>query len=160
LAAPVTAIAQSGPVPDPRLTALRCTLRPDGGVDRILHVGTVPVDDAPVLLGVTLERIVTTLAAVSDAGLVALRAVTSDAIATRALAAAGPSEADALATRLAAAMDVLPRPRFVDVGGRRFVHRNSCCLMCDLSRPQMCISCPKRIPEERRELLARVAAGR
>jgi ferric iron reductase protein FhuF len=48
----------------------------------------------------------------------------------------------------------------VDVDGARFTRRASCCLMVELPGGALCISCPRRPPEERRALLAQVAAGR
>ena len=60
-----------------------------------------------------------------------------------------------LAGRLAEAVGApLTAPRYVDVGGARFVRRASCCLVYRLPGGPLCTSCPRRPPAER------AAAGR
>jgi ferric iron reductase protein FhuF len=108
------------------------------------------------------------VAAVAEAGRMRERplwAIASDSLANQLLAlgrAVGEvPRATALAAPLAAAVGApLPVPRYVDVDGARFTRRASCCLMVELPGGALCISCPRRPPEERRALLAQVAAGR
>jgi len=69
--------------------------------------------------------------------------------------------ATALAGRVATEVGPpLPVPRYVDVGGARFVRRASCCLVYRLPGGPLCTSCPRRPPAERAALLERAAAGR
>jgi hypothetical protein len=64
----------------------------------------------------------------------------------------------ALASPLAAAIGApLPAPRYVEVGGARFVRRASCCLVYRLPGGPLCTSCPRRPPSERRGLLEKAA---
>jgi ferric iron reductase protein FhuF len=105
------------------------------------------------------------VAAVAEAGQVRERplwAIATDAVADRLLAvgrAVGDVQAaTALAGPLAAAVGAaLPAPRFVDVGGVRFVRRASCCQLWRLPHEGLCTACPRRDPVQREVLLADVA---
>jgi ferric iron reductase protein FhuF len=92
-----------------------------------------------------------------------LWAIATDSVANRLLAlgrAVGDvARATALAAPLAAAVGApLPVPRYVDVGGVPFTRRASCCLLYRVPHEPMCISCPRRPPEERQILLEDTAA--
>jgi hypothetical protein len=52
----------------------------------------------------------------------------------------------------------MPRPRFTDVAGTRFVRRASCCLLYRLPGEGMCTACPGR-PPAHRQVLLEAAAG-
>ncbi|WP_280181989.1 (2Fe-2S)-binding protein [Nocardia farcinica] len=91
------------------------------------------------------------------AGIPALWAIVADALGNRAVDAGAPAVAVELAARLG---PPLPTPRFVEVGGRTFVHRVSCCLVYELPGSGLCTSCPKRPAAERAALLAEHAARR
>ena len=92
-------------------------------------------------------------------------ALATDSLANRALffgnAVGRVAEATVLATDLAVAMgEPLPAPRFVDVSpvqgsapGRRLVLRQSCCLLYRVPGLKLCSSCPRRHPDERRQIL-------
>ncbi|MFI9511310.1 (2Fe-2S)-binding protein [Nocardia sp. NPDC052566] len=151
------AYAREESAPGPALDRLDCEVRPDGGVDRI-HVLAVDEADAAecgAVLRETLATVIPAVAAVSGAGVPSLWAIVADAIGNRALDA-GSAEAGA---RLAAEVGgKLPVPRFVEIGGRTFVRRISCCLVFEVPGCQMCTSCPKRPAAERESLLADLAA--
>ncbi|MGW4369092.1 (2Fe-2S)-binding protein [Nocardia takedensis] len=138
--------------PCPSLDALRCEVRPDGGVERVHLPAADPENPDPArTLHDTLTAVIDPVAAVSGAGVAALWAIVADAIGNRALDA-GDAEAG-----LRLAGDVggrLPTPRFVEVGGRNFVRRVSCCLVFEVPGCQMCTSCPKRPAAERAAMLA------
>ncbi|MFD0361222.1 (2Fe-2S)-binding protein [Nocardia sp. GCM10030253] len=139
----------------PVLDRIECEVRPDGGVDRVQI--TAPGDDAVecgAALRETLTAVITPVAAVSGAGVPSLWAIVADAIGNRALDAGIPEAG----TRLAAEIgDKLPAPRFVEVGGRTFVRRISCCLVFEVPGCEMCTSCPKRPATERKALLEKLA---
>ena len=93
-----------------------------------------------------------------------LWAIATDSLANRLLVLGGAvgavPAATALAAPLAAAVGPpLPAPRYVDVGGRRFVRRVSCCLLDRTPGGPTCTSCPRRPPPDRRSLLERTARG-
>ncbi|WP_233491098.1 (2Fe-2S)-binding protein [Blastococcus sp. TBT05-19] len=106
-------------------------------------------------------------AAVAEAGSMGERslwAIATDSLADRLLllgqATGDVERVTALAAPLAAAVGPsLPVPRYLDVAGRRFVRRASCCLVDRVPHGSTCISCPRRHPDERRVLLED-AAGR
>ncbi|WP_116450108.1 (2Fe-2S)-binding protein [Blastococcus litoris] len=108
------------------------------------------------------------VAAVAEAGSARERplwAIATDSLANRLLAlgqALGDvGRATGLAAPLAAGVGPpLPPPRYEDVAGRRFVRRASCCLLDRVPGMPTCLSCPNRAPEERRQLLERLARGR
>jgi ferric iron reductase protein FhuF len=107
------------------------------------------------------EALAAAVAAVAAAGGVRERplwAIATDSIANRLLAlgrAVGDvPRATALAGPLAAAIGApLPAPRWVDVGGRRFTRRASCCLLYRVPGEPLCTSCPRRPPAVRQVLL-------
>ncbi|WP_280272554.1 (2Fe-2S)-binding protein [Nocardia wallacei] len=155
-----TAYAEGRDATPPELEQLRCEIRPDGGVERVVVVDATerasdPADVGPALRK-TLGRIIPAVAEVSGAGAASLWAIVADAIGNRALDA-GDAEAGARLAREVAGR--LPVPRFTDVGSRTFVRRISCCLVFEVPGCQMCTSCPKRPAAERQTLLARLAAG-
>jgi ferric iron reductase protein FhuF len=134
--------------------------------------GGVPVaattrgGSGPDLAGDLRTTIAAVVAAVAAAGQVRERplwAIATDSLANRLLAvgrAVGDVDAaTALAGPLAAAIGApLPSPRYVDVAGVRFTRRASCCLLYRVPHEVLCTSCPRRGPEERRVLLADLAA--
>lgn len=103
----------------------------------------------------TLDAVIGPVAAVSGAGVPALWAIAADAIGNRALDAGNPEAGARLASEVGGK---LPVPRFVDVDGRTFVRRISCCLVFEVPGCDMCTSCPKRPAAERKTLLAQLAA--
>ncbi|RMI30576.1 (2Fe-2S)-binding protein [Nocardia stercoris] len=166
----------------PALPRLALEVRPDGGIERTLPVDLEPADfartdvepgevaaayDASALrrpvdtaaagaaLRETLQQVIPVVARVSGASAASLWAIVADAIGNRALDAGDSAAGDRLAHDVAGR---LPMPRFVDVGGRRFVHRISCCLVYEVPSCQMCTSCPKRPAAERESMLEDVAA--
>jgi hypothetical protein len=111
------------------------------------------------------ELLTTVIGALTEAGGVRARplwAIATDALAGQLLTlgrAVGAVDAvTALAAPLAGAVGApLPAPRYVDVGGTRFVRRASCCLVYRLPDGPLCTSCPRRPPAERRRLLEEAA---
>jgi len=107
------------------------------------------------------DAVAAVVAAVATAGGLRERplwAIATDSIANRLLAlgrAVGDvPRATALAGPLAAAIGPpLPVPRYVDVRGRRFTRRVSCCLLYRVPGEPLCTSCPRRPPAERQILL-------
>jgi hypothetical protein len=105
------------------------------------------------------------IAAVAEAGRMRERplwAIATDSLANQLLAigrAVGDVPAvTSLAGPLAAAIGApLPVPRYVDVGGARFIRRTSCCLVVELPGGGLCTSCPRRPPADRSALLERAA---
>jgi len=153
--APVDALITDRPVPDPTLTKVTCGLRGDGALDAVRHAGTL---DAPLgpILRVVLASLIGPVAGASGASVRSLWAIAADAIANRAVETGGGSRARIVTAVLADEIGPdLPRPRFVAVGDRTFVRRNSCCLyyFSPLAADK-CTSCPRRTPDERRALLA------
>jgi hypothetical protein len=111
------------------------------------------------------ESLSAVIAAVAEAGHMRERplwAIATDSLANQ-LLALGRAVGDvprttALAAELGAAVGApLPLPRYLDVAGARFTRRASCCLMVELPGGALCISCPRRPPEERQRLMAQVA---
>ncbi len=162
----VAARAAGRPAPPAGLEALDCEMRPDGGVERMLahperdvrmSVGGDADLVAALSLRETLTRVIPVVAQVSGAGMPALWAVVADAIGNRAIDVGAPQVATGLAEQVGGK---LPRPRFVEAGGRTFVRRISCCLVFEVPGAAMCTSCPKRSSDERAALLASYAAGR
>ncbi|WP_245567251.1 (2Fe-2S)-binding protein [Nocardia vinacea] len=169
------AYANEEPAPEPCLDRLDCEVRPDGGIERVhIHsvagrgLGAAPGDsgaphetDAALdhacakALRETLAAVIGPVAAVSGAGVPSLWAIAADAIGNRALDAGNPEAGARLASEVGGK---LPVPRFVDVDGRTFVRRISCCLVFEVPGCEMCTSCPKRPAAERKTLLARLAA--
>ncbi|MEV3963850.1 (2Fe-2S)-binding protein [Nocardia sp. NPDC050193] len=168
----VGALARRRPLPAPTLDRLVLTLRADGTVQRVRidetgwtaadaipdgaepasgsGTGAAPTDIA-VALRQTLTTVVDRLTAVSGVREQALWAVVTDVVASWAVDAGQPP----IGRRLAEAIGtVMPEPRFVEVAGRTFVRRASCCLVYEAPGCEKCVSCPKRRPHEREALLA------
>ena len=144
----------TGTAADPSLEHSRCFLRGDGYLGGVRSDRTVTPEQLPGALASTFRAVVDALAAASGATTNALWAITSDSIANRCLdvgTALGDRErGSAFAQELVAAMSSpLPAPRFVDVGGRRFTRRSSCCLLYLTSASDKCTSCPRRTPSDR-----------
>jgi hypothetical protein len=136
-----------------------------------LASGGLPVAATSSALGSDLaaelrETLSVVIGAVAEAGRMReapLWAVATDSLAAGLLslgrAIRDVSGITALAAPLATAIGTpLPVPRYVDVGGARFVRRASCCLVYELPGGPLCTSCPRRLPAERRVLLERAAA--
>lgn len=144
----------TGEAADPRLDGSRCFLRPDGYLGGTASERVVEVAALPEALNETFTGIVDALSAVSGVRRQALWAIASDSIANRSLDVGaalgdrvlGSDFAGWLTGEMAAA---LPNPRFVDVGGRRFTRRSSCCLLYETSGANKCTSCPRRSPSDR-----------
>lgn len=141
---------------EPVLDHFDCEVRPDGGVERI-HVLAEPdeVTEPGTALRETLAAVIGPVAEVSGAGVPALWAIVADAVGNRALDAGSPDAGARLATEIGGK---LPTPRFVEVGGRTFVKRISCCLVYEVPNCEMCTSCPKRPSAEREAMLEKLAA--
>ncbi len=159
------AYATGGVAPVPELSRLDCEVRPDGGIDRVNVPGEPAASEAAApepfhavaaaALRETLAAVIPAVAAVSGAGVPALWAIVADAIGNRALDSGSPEAGARLATAVGGK---LPVPRFVEIGGRTFVKRISCCLVFEVPGRDMCTSCPKRAAAERETLLAELAA--
>ncbi|WP_245672333.1 (2Fe-2S)-binding protein [Nocardia anaemiae] len=165
----VRAYSNDKPAPEPCLDRLDCEIRPDGGIERVhihsaagiglsdeLHESDAALGHACAkALRETLAAVIGPVASVSGAGVPSLWAIAADAIGNRALDAGNPEAGTRLASEVGGK---LPVPRFVDVEGRTFVRRISCCLVFEVPGCEMCTSCPKRPAAERKTLLARLAA--
>lgn len=149
------AYAHDEAAPEAALERLDCEVRPDGGIERVRIPGGGRPGGGAAALHETLATVIPPVARVSGAGVPSLWAIVADAIGNRALDA-GSADAGA---RLAAEIGgKLPVPRFVEIGGRTFVRRISCCLVFEVPGCEMCTSCPKRPAAERIALLAGLAA--
>ncbi|MFI6311772.1 (2Fe-2S)-binding protein [Nocardia fusca] len=159
----VRALAQRRPIPAPTLDRLTLTLRADGTVERVgidepgWHAAGVESGieateaDIAVALRETLTTVIDRLAAVSGVRAPALWAVVTDVVGSWAVDAGQPPIGRRLAEAIGTA---LPEPRFIEVAGRTFVRRASCCLVYEAPGCEKCVSCPKRRPDEREALLA------
>ncbi len=157
LEVPLRELAMSAGAPDPALQALTCTVRPDGSLATVQFTARLDgISAFAAELRRTLDSIIGALADVARAGEPSLWAIASDALGNRALeSASDPDTGAELALAVAAEIgEAMPTPRFVDVSGRRFVRRGSCCLIYETAKADKCISCPRRAPEERAGLLA------
>ena len=110
----------------------------------------------------SLDAVVRAVAEAGDMGDRPLWAIATDSLANRLLvlgqAAGDVDRVTGLAVPLAEAVGAsLPVPRYEDAGGRRFVRRASCCLVDRTAWGATCTSCPARPPDERRQLLERLA---
>ncbi|WP_280423179.1 (2Fe-2S)-binding protein [Nocardia carnea] len=165
----VRALVRETPIPPPTLDRLELSLRPDGTVEktRILDADADADADAagrtevcaedspdfgavPGALRATLSTVIDRIAAVSGVREPALWAVVTDVVASWAVDARAPQIGRRLAAEIGPA---LPAPRFVDIAGRTFVRRASCCLVYEAPGCEKCVSCPKRAPAEREALL-------
>ncbi|MFI6043577.1 (2Fe-2S)-binding protein [Nocardia sp. NPDC051321] len=141
---------------EPVLDNFDCEVRPDGGVERIQVLAEPDASTEPgAALRETLAAVIGPVAEVSGATVPALWAIVADAIGNRALDAGSPDAGTRLATQIGGK---LPIPRFVEIGGRTFVKRISCCLVYEVPNCEMCTSCPKRPAAEREAMLENLAA--
>jgi hypothetical protein len=144
----------TGEAADPRLDGSRCFLRSDGYLGGTVSDSVLEVAALPAAVNETFTGIVDALSAASGVRRQALWAIASDSIANRSLdvgaalgdRSLGSDFAEWLIGEMAA---TLPAPRFVDVGGRRFTRRSSCCLLYETSGADKCTSCPRRSPSDR-----------
>ncbi|WP_436776225.1 (2Fe-2S)-binding protein [Yinghuangia sp. YIM S09857] len=155
---------------DPRPEATTLFMRRDGlpsGARSSAVAGGTPAE-VGAALGLGVGAYVAALAEVAPVRPRAVWAVAVDAVAGVLLRAGTtigePEAATALAAPLMAAAaeaagEALPRPRYVDFGQTRFVHRTSCCLLYRAPGQPMCTSCPGRRPEDRAADLGRLARG-
>jgi hypothetical protein len=134
---------------DPALKSITVTLHPDG---RLVDARSAAfTGQAGPRLREALDTAISSVSAVSGARARTLWAIATDSLANRMLWAGTP----ALAAPLADAVPELPTPRYVEVGGRQFVRRVSCCLIYQGTSTSKCVSCPRQTPEERMARLAR-----
>ncbi len=161
----VRALVREIPIAPPALDRVEMSLRPDGTVEKVRFRDTGARDAAtgtgageaegageiPPVLRATLSTVIDRLSALSGVREPALWAVVTDALANWAVDAGAPRLGQRLAAEIGSA---LPVPRFVEVGGRTFVKRASCCLVYEAPNCEKCVSCPKRPPAERAALLA------
>jgi ferric iron reductase protein FhuF len=129
----------------------------------VAAVSSAPAADASGELRESLAAVITAVASAGGLRARPLWAIATDTIANRLLAlgrAGGDVRAaTALAAPLATAIGApLPVPRYVDVAGRRFTRRVSCCLLYRVPHEPMCTSCPRRPPAERQILLEDAAS--
>jgi hypothetical protein len=124
----------------------------------VAATSSAPGGDPAAELRESLAAVVTAVATAGGMRERPLWAIATDSIANRLLAvgqAVGDvGRATALAGPLAAAIGApLPAPRYVDVRGRRYTRRASCCLLFRVPGEPLCTSCPRRPPGERQVLL-------
>jgi hypothetical protein len=129
---------------DPGLDAITLLLEADG---RVLDARSAAFSgDAASRVREMLTAAISSVSKVSGARSRQLWAIATDSLANRLL----------WARRAEAAVDIaaeigpeLPRPRYVEVNGRQFVRRVSCCLIYRGTTTAKCTSCPRQTPEER-----------
>lgn len=114
--------------------------------------------DPPPALGETLGVLISALCAETGLRCRRLWAIAVDSLANRLLTFGRllheVERATSLAEELAASSgSPVPGPRFVDVGGARFVDRMSCCWLYRVPGGEVCTSCPRRTADERTALL-------
>ena len=148
-----TPVVRSSDAPDTEESAATVHARARDGAGQTRTGGEVSPEFGEVLraLRATLSAVIDRIAAVSGVRTPALWAVVTDVVASWAVDARAPEIGQRLAAELGPA---LPAPRFVDVAGRTFVRRASCCLVYEAPGCEKCVSCPKRPPAERAALLA------
>jgi hypothetical protein len=158
VSAPVQSLCTRGFSTDPALARTMLRVLPNG-----VLLGTRPLGPPahiadPVVVGRALgDALAEVIRAVLAAGAPnerALWALATDALGNQALWCGASQElvgriADGIGPRL-------PRPRFVEVGGRPFVRRASCCLIYLTPNADKCVSCPRQTPEERAARLAAI----
>lgn len=152
--APIATALVTGRAVDPRLDDARCFLRGDGSLGGVVGDRSVPVEELPAAMTEAFGGLVDVVSAASGARVQALWAIATDSIANRSLdvgAALGDrSRGSEFAVTLVGGMQApLPAPRFVDVAGRRFTERCSCCLLYETEAADKCVSCPRRTPDDR-----------
>ncbi|WP_338886866.1 (2Fe-2S)-binding protein [Rhodococcus sovatensis] len=150
----VATVMVTGEAADPSLEGARCFLRSNGYLGGVMTDRTIDAELMPEKLNSAFTGIIGALSAASGARSRALWAIGGDSIANRSLdvgAALGDrSLGSAFAEQLVERMTApLPAPRFVDVGGRRFTRRCSCCLLYLTEGADKCTSCPRRSPSDR-----------
>jgi hypothetical protein len=133
---------------DPALEAITLLLEPDG---RVLDARSSAFSGsrAPRVREM-LTTAISSIAKVSGARPRQLWAITTDSLANRLLWAGHTSSATDIAADIG---PELPRPRYVEVNGREFVRRGSCCLIYQGTSTAKCTSCPRQTPEARLERL-------
>ncbi|MDJ0393473.1 (2Fe-2S)-binding protein [Rhodococcus sp. G-MC3] len=151
----------TGQVGDPALSARRCSVGPDGDLLGVVGGDAVEVGDAIEALTEALASIIEPLAEVSATLERTLWAIVTDSIANRCLDVGAALGDRSLGTFFATALvskmgTALPKPRFLDVNGRPFTQRCSCCLLYRTDIAGMCVSCPHRSPGDRRQGLEAV----
>lgn len=143
----VESLIGTGRVADPGLDCLTLYLHPDGRILDARSDSVLSDDKLGRRLGETLSASIQAVAGVSGANRRALWAIATDSLANRVLWAGGtPADARGLARAVG---EVLPAPRYVEVGGRLVVRRASCCLIYEAPGMTKCTSCPRQAPEER-----------
>lgn len=129
---------------DPALSAVTLVLQPDG---RIVEAQSSAFSgDMAARVRGMLGSAVAAVAKVSGARERQLWAIATDSLANRLLWAGQSDQAVSFA---AAIGPELPAPRYVEVNGRQFVRRVSCCLIYQGTRTDKCTSCPRQTPETR-----------
>ncbi|MCE7007739.1 (2Fe-2S)-binding protein [Kibdelosporangium philippinense] len=135
---------------DPALSALTLALDPEG---RVREARSAVFDgDLPARTHEMLTTAISSVSAVSGARERQLWAIAADSLATRLLWAGKTAQAADFAAMIG---PELPRPRYVEVNGREFVRRVSCCLIYTAVDEAKCTSCPRQKPADR---LARLSA--
>ncbi len=144
----------TGEAPDPALDTARCFLRPNGYLGGTSTERTIPGELLAPALDAAFTGIIDVLADASGARRQALWAIASDSIANRSLDVGAALGDRMLGSRFATSLigdmkATLPTPRFLDVAGRRFTQRCSCCLLYETGGADKCTSCPRRTPPDR-----------
>jgi hypothetical protein len=141
---------------DPALKAMMLRLQPDGRLIEATSYAAFAGDFAE--LGERIRDMLATsiasVSAVSGARPRTLWAIATDSLANRLLWAGAPELAIPMSSAIG---PELPRPRYVQVNGRQFVQRASCCLIYQATGGAKCTSCPRQTPAER---LARLTSHR
>ncbi len=157
---PVATLLATGTAVDPALDAVQVDLRPDGylGGARSGRVLGGDLSRLGSALRDAFTPVIEELARASGAGERSLWAIAADSLGGWALRAGAALNATDRATEVAVAVarGIMPTPRFVDVGKRRFVRRSSCCLIYVVPGCDKCTSCPRQTPDERLRRLAAV----
>ncbi|GLW94532.1 (2Fe-2S)-binding protein [Actinokineospora globicatena] len=144
----IESLVVTGLALDPAAVTLH--LHEDG---RILGATSDSLCPSPgVAVGAMFESAIEAVAEATGAKVRTLWAIATDSLANRVLWSGGATE---VALSLAEDVPELPTPRFVNVNGRDYVRRGSCCLIYEATDAPKCVSCPRQLPEER---LARLSA--
>ncbi|MBP2323753.1 hypothetical protein JOF56_004138 [Kibdelosporangium banguiense] len=133
---------------DPSLEAITLLLETDG---RVLDARSRAFTGSPASsVREMLIAAISSVAKVSGARSRQLWAITTDSLANRLLWAGRTSSAVEVAAEIG---PELPQPRYVEVNGRQFVRRVSCCLIYQGTTTTKCTSCPRQTPGARLERL-------
>ncbi|WP_072802988.1 (2Fe-2S)-binding protein [Rhodococcoides yunnanense] len=151
---PIATALAVGEAADPRLDDARCFLRPDGSLGGVIGEATLDVEGLAAAMVESFGALVDAVSAASGARVKALWAIATDSIANRCLDVGAALGNRALGSEFAVSLidDMrapMPAPRFVDVAGRRFTERCSCCLLYETDAADKCTSCPRRTPDDR-----------